>query len=76
MKLNKSVTETCDNLTEDYGDASLSRNRWHKAFKEAQENVEDNSHSERSISSTGDHSVEIVRAVIEYHDDFRRNGLG
>ena len=37
VKLNKSLTETFASLTEDYGDATLSRTmvfKWHKASKE------------------------------------------
>ena len=50
MKLNKSATETFDSLTEAYGDATLSRTmvfKWHKAFKEGRENVEDDPRSGR-----------------------------
>ena len=38
--------------------------KWHRAFKEGRENVEDDSRSGRPISSTNDQSVEMVRAVI------------
>ena len=38
--------------------------KWHKAFKEVQENVEDDPHSGRPISSTNDQNVEVVRAVM------------
>ena len=67
MKLNKSATETFASLTEDYGDAILSRTmvlKWHKAFKEGRENAEDNPRSGRPISSTNDQNVEVVRAVM------------
>jgi len=67
VKLNKSATETFVSLTEAYGDATLSRNmvfKWHKAFKEGQENVEDDPSSGRPISSTNDQNVEVVRAVM------------
>ena len=37
--------------------------KWHKAFKEGRENVEDDPHSRRPISSTNDQNVEVVRAV-------------
>jgi len=50
VKLNKSATETFDCLTEAYGDTTLSRTmvfKWHKAFKEGRENVEDNPRSGR-----------------------------
>ena len=38
--------------------------KWHKAFKEDQENVEDDPRSGRPISSTYDQNVEVVRAVM------------
>jgi hypothetical protein len=49
VELNKSATETFGSLTQAYGDVTLSRTmvfKWHKAFKEDQENVEDEPHSE------------------------------
>jgi transposase len=67
VKLNKSATETFASLTEAYGDAILSRTmvfKWHKAFKEGRENVEDDPRSGRPISSTNDQYVEVVRAVM------------
>jgi len=67
VKLNKSATETFDSLTEAYGDATLSRTmvfKWHEAFKEGRENVEDDPRSGRPISSTNDENVEVVRAVM------------
>ena len=67
VKLNKSPTETFASLTKAYEDATLSRNmvfKWHKAFKESQENVEDHPHSGRPISSTNDQNVEVVRAAM------------
>jgi len=67
VKLNKSATETFASLTEAYGDATLSRTlvfKWHKAFKEGQENVENDPCSGRPISSTYDQNVEVVRAVM------------
>ena len=67
VKLNKSATETFASLTEAYGDATLSRTmvfKWHKAFKEGRENVEDDPRSGRPISSTNDQNVEVVRAVM------------
>jgi len=62
VKLNKSATETFASLTEAYGDATLSRTmvfKWHKAFKEGRENVEDDPRSGKSISSTNDQNVEV-----------------
>ena len=38
--------------------------KWHKAFKEGRENVEDDPRSGRRISSTNDQNVEVVRAVM------------
>ena len=67
VKLNKSATETFASLTEAYGDATLSRTmvfKWHKAFKEGRENVEDDPRSGRPISATNDENVEVVRAVM------------
>jgi len=67
VKLNKSATETFASLTEAYADATLSRTmvfKWHKAFKEGRENVEDDPCSGRPISSTNDQNVEMVRAVM------------
>jgi hypothetical protein len=67
VKLKKSATETFASLTEAYGDAALSRTmvfRWHKAFKEGREKVEDDPRSGRPISSTNYENVEVVRAVM------------
>ena len=38
--------------------------KWNKTFKEGRENVEDDPHSGRPISSTNDQNVEVVRAVM------------
>jgi len=38
--------------------------KWHKAFKEGQENVEDDPRAGRPISSTNYQNVEVVRAVM------------
>jgi len=68
VKLNKFATETFASLAEAYGDATLARItvfKWHKAFKEGRENVEDDPRSGRQISSTKDQNVEVVRAVKE-----------
>jgi transposase len=67
LKLNKSATETFASLTEAYGDATLSRTivfKWHKAFKEGRESVEDDPRCGRPISSTTDQNVEVVQAVM------------
>jgi len=84
VKLNKSATETFASLTQTYGETTLSRTmvfKWHKAFKEGREIVEDDPRSGRPISSTNDENVEVVRAVMVKdrrlsQDDCRRNGLG
>ena len=38
--------------------------KWHKAFKEGLENVEEDPRSGRPISSTNDQNEEVVRAVM------------
>jgi len=38
--------------------------KWHKAFKEGRENVEDDLRSGKPISPTNDQNLEMVRAVI------------
>ena len=61
------LPETFVSLTEAYGDATLSRTmvfKWHRAFKEGRENVEDDPRSGRPVSSTDDQNVEVVRAVM------------
>jgi len=61
------ATETFASLTEAYGDATLLKTmvfKWHKAFKEGRENVEDGPHSGKPISSTNDQNVEVVRVVV------------
>ena len=66
VEINKSATETFASLTEAYGDATLSRTmvfKWHKAFKDSRENVEDDPRSGRPISLANDQNVE-VRAVM------------
>ena len=67
VKLNKSATETFASLTQAYGDITLSRTmvfKWHKAFKEGPENVENDPLSGGPISSTNQENVEVVRAVM------------
>ena len=65
--ISTTATETFASLTEVYGDATVSRTtvfKWHNAFKEARENVDDDPCSGRPISSTTDQNVEVVRAVM------------
>jgi len=67
MKLNKSAIQTFLSLTEAYRDATLSITmafKWHKAFKENRENVEDDPRSGSPISSTHDQNVEVVQTVM------------
>ena len=67
VKLKKSATETFVSLTEAYGDATLLRTmvfKWHKAFREGRENVDEDPRSGRPISSTNDQNVEVVWAVM------------
>ena len=52
VKLNKSATKTFASLTGAYGDATLSRTmvfKWHKAFKEGRENVQDDQSRQQMI---------------------------
>src|SRR5678816_1320308 len=68
VKRSKSANETFAFLGEAYGDAALSRTmvfKWHKAFKENRENVEDDPRCGRPISLTNNENVEVVRAVME-----------
>ena len=54
-------------LAEAYGVATPSRTmvfKWYKVFKEGQENVEDDPHSGKPLSSTNDQNVEVVVAVM------------
>jgi len=63
VKLNKFATETFASLTEARGGATLSRTmviKWYRSFREGRENVEDDPHSGRPISSTNDQNVEVV----------------
>src|SRR5215510_7579475 len=67
VKLNKSDTERFASLTEAYGDVTLLRTivfKWHKAFQQGRENVEDDPRSGRQISPTNDQNVEVVRALM------------
>jgi len=85
VTLNKSATETFASLTEAYGDATLSRTmvfKWHKAFKEGREYVEDDPRSGRPINLVNKWSKcgsgagrDGERPPIECQDDCRRNGL-
>jgi len=38
--------------------------KWHKAFREGRENVDEDPRSGRPISSTNDQNVEVVQAVM------------
>jgi len=63
VKLNKSATEIFASLTEAYRDATVSRTvvfKWHKAFKEGRESVEEDPCSGRPVSSTNDQNVGVV----------------
>jgi len=67
VKLNKSATETFASLTQAYGDTTLSRTmvfKWPKVFKEGRENVEDDPRSGRTISSTNNENVEVMRVLM------------
>jgi uncharacterized cysteine cluster protein YcgN (CxxCxxCC family) len=57
VKLKETATETFEKLKRAYGDEVLSKAqvfRWHKAFKEGRENVEDEHHSGRPSTVKSD----------------------
>jgi hypothetical protein len=65
--LNENATETCEILKQAYGECALSRAlvlRWHKAFFDGREIVEDEPHSARPCTSKTDENVTKVRAVM------------
>ena len=54
VKLNENATETCEKLKRAYGEHAVSRAkvfRWHKAFLDGRESVEDEPRSRRPCMS-------------------------
>jgi transposase len=67
VKLNETATETFERLKRAYGDDVLSKAqvfRWHKAFKEERENVEDEHRSGRPSTGKSDENVEPVGYLV------------
>ena len=67
-KLGKSGSETLQLLRTAYGDAVLSSAqvlRWHKAFKDGRESVEDEQRAGRPSTSRTENNVAHVKAVLD-----------
>ena len=67
IKLNENATETYKKLKRAYGEHALSSGqvfRWHKAFLDGHESVEDEPHSGRPCMSKTDENVTKVRALV------------
>jgi len=67
VKLNKNATETYEKLKRAYGEHGLSRTqvfRWHKAFLDGRESVEDEPRSGRPCTSKTDENVTKVRDLV------------
>ena len=67
VKLGKTTTETLKMLRDVYEDSSMSRTRvfeWHKRFVEGREDVEDDSKSGRSCTSTTDTNIKKVLQLV------------
>jgi len=67
VKLNENATETYEKLKRAYGEHALSRTqvfRWHKAFLDGRESVEDERRSGRACTSNTDENVTNVRDLM------------
>jgi len=67
-KLGKSGSETLQLLRTAYGDAVLSSAqvfRWHKAFKDGRESIEDEQCAGRPSTSRNENNVARVKAVLD-----------
>jgi hypothetical protein len=67
FKLNENATETYEKLKRAYGEHTLSRTRvfrWHKAFLDGRESVEDESRSGRPCTSKTGENVTKVRDLM------------
>jgi len=67
IKLKENATETYEKLKQAHGEYGLSRAhvfRWHKAFLDGRESVEDKPHSGRPCTSKTDENVTKVMAVV------------
>ena len=67
VKLKENATETYEILKSDYGEHSVSRARvfrWHKAFLDGREIVEDESRPGRPCTSKTDENVSKVTTLV------------
>jgi hypothetical protein len=67
VKRNENTTETYEKLKRAYGEHAVSRVhvfRWHKAFLDGRESVEDEPHSGRHCTSKTDENVTKVRGLV------------
>ena len=67
VKLKKTPTESLKMLQEAHGDQAMSRARvfkWHRRFRESEEDMEDKPRSGRLSSSKTDENVEAVRQAV------------
>jgi hypothetical protein len=67
-KPGKSGSETLQMLRAAYGDAVLSSVqvfRWHKAFKDRRESVEDEQHTDRPSTARNENNVARVKVVLD-----------
>jgi len=67
VKLNENATETYEKLRRAYGEHALSRTqvfRWHKAFLDGRESVEDEPRCGRPCTSKTDENVTKVRDLV------------
>jgi len=67
VKLNENATETYEKLKRAYGEHGQSRTRvfrWHKAFLDGRENVEEETRSGRPCTSKTDENVTKVRDLV------------
>jgi len=69
VKLNENATETYEKLKRAYGEHALSRTRvfrWHKAFLDGRESVEDEPRFGRPCTSKADENVTKVRDPVRF----------
>jgi len=67
VKLNENATENYEGLKRVYGEHAVSRTRvfrWHKAFLDGRESVEDEPRSGRPCTSKTDDNVTKVRDLV------------
>jgi len=70
VKLNENATETYEKFKMAYGEHAVSGTRvlrWHKAFLDVRESVEDEPRSGRTCTSKTDENVTKVRDLVRYY---------